>query len=83
MKVGDVLVVDAQFLTTEQANRAFAAEQLRAWFAEHEPKRPLTETERDDIVYRDKWPVRTYEVTDEITRVDVLGGIGIPIKPKT
>lgn len=80
MDVGDIITLDAVWLTGEQAERAIAAAHLRAWFAEHEPSRPLTTTERDAIVYHNQWPVRNYEVTGEI-KMDVLHGYSIPIKP--
>lgn len=81
MDVGDIFTLDAVWLTGEQADRAVAAEELRAWFAKHEPLRPLTEDEREAIVYRNQWPVRDYEVTGEMT-MDILHGYSIPIKPK-
>lgn len=72
---GDVLTVTGRYLTADEADRAVTVEALRQYLARHEPDRPLTTLERDAIVYENRWPTRTYTVT-EAMRVDTLTGVG-------
>lgn len=82
LRPGDIFEIGpTRFLTPEQAARAWAIEELDHWFAENCPAHRVTEAERHDAIYNDKWPVREYTVTED-TRIDVLTGHAIiPMKP--
>lgn len=81
-KVGDIIEFSSRYLTSEQADRAVGIEELDYWFSQHLPNGRVTEQERHDAIYNDKWPVREYTITGDM-RMDVLHGHAIiPIKPK-